>query len=93
MTRQQPEPIDALLEGLAVYQVIVRALLHEFVRRSAEGAEDYEAAIRRAVDDLHLAVDRLAMPSFNPAISEELKEKARRNIDQTIALARQRPPA
>lgn len=37
MTRQQPEPIDALLEGLAVYQVIVRALLHEFVRRSAEG--------------------------------------------------------
>jgi hypothetical protein len=74
-----------LLDWLLVDQIILRALLREFLKRFAQQSADPEKAIREIGDSLQDFVNGYRVPDAENSALEEAKERARMNLDTLLS--------
>ena len=77
--------ISAISEAVAVDQIILRALLAEFVRQSVQTSDEPERAKRDLLNRLYETIDSHCVPGASEDVLDDFREKARGNIDALLA--------
>lgn len=84
MAKDIYDNVDEITKNAAVDQIMLRALLREFVKRYAEGSSDRQKSIREIGESLQDFVSGFRVPDVDELMMEQAKEGARMNFDQVI---------